>query len=74
MNDLSDPLSNKKQTALFGPNLGIISGGPKWTEANQKKVVADQLTPEIVKSWIAKSKEVRSLSSLPGRGPSNDSF
>jgi len=47
----------KKEDALFGPNIGVVSSGPAWTNSKQKKVVADELTPEVVKSWIAKSKE-----------------
>ncbi len=46
----------KKQDTLFGPNIGIVSGGPEWTERSDKPL--DELTPEIVKTWIAKSKEV----------------
>lgn len=49
----------KKHDTLFGPNLGIVSSGPEWTERSQDKTVVDELTPEIVKGWVAKSKEVR---------------
>ncbi|OBZ67824.1 hypothetical protein A0H81_12385 [Grifola frondosa] len=45
----------KKADTLFGPNIGIVSGGPEWTEREEKS--GDELTPEIVKKWIAKSKE-----------------
>jgi hypothetical protein len=48
----------KKHDTLFGPNLGIVSSGPEWTEISQDKTVVDELTPEIVKGWVAKSKEV----------------
>jgi hypothetical protein len=59
--DMSDKdREKKKEDALFGPNIGVVSSGPAWTNNKQKKVVADELTPEVVKSWIAKSKEVRS--------------
>ncbi|KAF9788317.1 hypothetical protein BJ322DRAFT_1048236 [Thelephora terrestris] len=47
----------KKHDTLFGPNIGIVSSGPEWTEISQDKTVVDELTPEIVKSWVAKSKE-----------------
>ena len=50
---------DKKQDSLFGPNIGVMSPGPKWTEGNEKKIDEDQLTPDVVKGWIAKSKEVR---------------
>lgn len=48
----------KKQDTLFGPNIGIVASGPEWTDRHEKQ--ADELTPEVVKGWIAKSKEVRS--------------
>jgi hypothetical protein len=51
--------TKKKQDTLFGPNIGIVAKGPEWTETREKSV--DELTPEIVRGWIAKSKEVRSL-------------
>ena len=50
---------SKKHDTLFGPNLGIVSSGPEWTEISQDKTVIDELTPEIVKGWVAKSKEVQ---------------
>lgn len=52
----------KKQDTLFGPNIGIVARGPEWTESREKPI--DELTPEIVRAWIAKSKQV-SLSSCP---------
>lgn len=55
----------KKQDALFGPNIGVVSSGPAWTDNREKKVVADELTPDVVKSWIARSKEVGFWSSSP---------
>ena len=48
----------KKHDTLFGPNIGIVSSGPEWTEASRDKSLVDELTPEIVKNWVAKSKEV----------------
>ncbi|KAI0792331.1 hypothetical protein C8Q75DRAFT_792039 [Abortiporus biennis] len=60
MGDLNAPNNDssqdkKKQDTLFGPNIGIVSSGPEWTERKEKPV--DELTPEIVKRWIEKSKE-----------------
>lgn len=54
----SDPSSSskKKQDTLFGPNIGIVAKGPEWTESREK--VIDELTPEIVRNWISRSKEV----------------
>lgn len=52
----------KKQDTLFGPNIGIVTGGPDWTENPEKP--KDELTADVVKGWIAKSKEVRPGSSL----------
>ena len=48
--------TNSKSDTLFGPNIGVLGGGPEWTESQEKS--SDVLTPEIVKGWIAKSKEV----------------
>ncbi|KAH9478531.1 hypothetical protein JR316_0008986 [Psilocybe cubensis] len=42
---------------LFGPGIGAVSNGPAWTLSNEKKVVTDELTQEIVNLWIEKSKE-----------------
>ncbi|KAI0078306.1 hypothetical protein K474DRAFT_1660519 [Panus rudis PR-1116 ss-1] len=53
MNELTP--NEKKKDTLFGPNIGITSTGPKWTEHKEKSV--DELTPEIIKSWIEKSKQ-----------------
>jgi hypothetical protein len=62
MGDLSDITNrdNKKQDTLFGPNIGVVTSGPAWTDASkkEKQPVVDQLTPDVVKGWIAKSKEV----------------
>ena len=55
---------NKKQETLFGPNIGVVNSGPAWTEHGKKQTVEDQLTPEVVKEWIAKSKEVSRLTFL----------
>ncbi|PSR78010.1 hypothetical protein PHLCEN_2v7605 [Hermanssonia centrifuga] len=51
----SPSASKKKQDTLFGPNIGIVARGPEWTETREKAI--DELTPEIVRAWIAKSKE-----------------
>jgi len=60
MGDLNDITNkNKNQETLFGPNIGAVTSGPAWTETaeKEKKPITDQLTPEVVKGWIAKSKE-----------------
>ncbi|KAI0052096.1 hypothetical protein FA95DRAFT_1553769 [Auriscalpium vulgare] len=55
MGDLS---REKKQDTLFGPNIGIVPSGPAWTDSeHEKQKVLDELTPEIVKTWVEKSKE-----------------
>lgn len=52
----------KKSDTLFGPDIGIVSGGPAWTEAvRSKKAPADELTVDVVRGWIEKSKKVRSI-------------
>ncbi|RPD56006.1 hypothetical protein L227DRAFT_579222 [Lentinus tigrinus ALCF2SS1-6] len=47
----------KSNDTLFGPNIGVLGTGPDWTERPDKS--EDVLTPEVVKSWIAKSKDTR---------------
>jgi hypothetical protein len=57
-----DAVNNSKdkkvQESLFGPNIGVVSSGPTWTGASEKKVLTDELTPDVVNSWIEKSKDV----------------
>ena len=48
--------TSSKSDTLFGPNIGVLGSGPDWAESQEKS--SDVLTPEIVKGWIAKSKEV----------------
>lgn len=59
-NDASNPKERekKKHEPLFGPNIGIVSSGPAWTNLNEKKIVTDELTPDVVKTWMEKSREV----------------
>ncbi|KIK52841.1 hypothetical protein GYMLUDRAFT_49680 [Collybiopsis luxurians FD-317 M1] len=47
----------KGPDTLFGPNIGVINGGPAWTNATEKKMLKDELTMDVVKSWVDKSKE-----------------
>ncbi|KAJ7590530.1 hypothetical protein C8J56DRAFT_536251 [Mycena floridula] len=47
----------KAQDSLFGPNIGVVNTGPAWTIANEKKVLTDELTQDVVQHWIEKSKE-----------------
>ena len=57
--DITNNSKDKKtQESLFGPNIGVVSGGPAWATATEKKVLTDELTPDIVNGWIEKSKDV----------------
>ncbi|EPQ52100.1 hypothetical protein GLOTRDRAFT_132219 [Gloeophyllum trabeum ATCC 11539] len=47
----------KEGSTLFGPNIGIVSTGPAWTEQPSRKSAADDLTPEVIRSWVEKSKQ-----------------
>ncbi|KAL0959984.1 hypothetical protein HGRIS_011642 [Hohenbuehelia grisea] len=49
----------KKTTVepVFGPNIGLVSGGPSWAQSTEKKVLRDELTSDILKGWIEKSKD-----------------
>ena len=60
--DATPVASKDKKSAepLFGPSIGSVSSGPAWTLSSEKKIVTDELTPEIVNGWIEKSKEVSS--------------
>ncbi|KAG6828827.1 hypothetical protein H0H92_006652 [Tricholoma furcatifolium] len=51
------PKEKKTHDALFGPNIGVVSSGPAWTVASEKRVLSDELTPDIVTNWVAKSKD-----------------
>ncbi|KAF7984682.1 hypothetical protein HWV62_12962 [Athelia sp. TMB] len=55
----SDAAGKKKKVdTLFGPNIGVVASGPAWTETERDAQGAvDELTPDVVKGWIAKSKE-----------------
>jgi len=52
------PKKDKKQETLFGPNIGIVSATPQWTQSMGHKVPADNVSSNIIQSWIARSKEV----------------
>jgi len=59
-----EPTTGKEKKCsepLFGPGIGPVSSGPAWTLSSEKKVLTDELTPDIVSSWIDKSKDVSSF-------------
>ncbi|KAG5732348.1 hypothetical protein E4T56_gene11556 [Termitomyces sp. T112] len=57
--DLVRPVKDKKtQEALFGPNIGVVSSGPAWAAGSEKRVLSDELTPDVVTNWVEKSKDV----------------
>jgi hypothetical protein len=59
------PKKDKKQETLFGPNIGVVSSTPQWTQSMGQKVPADTISSHIVQNWITRSKEVfRSLSRI----------
>ncbi|KIJ59398.1 hypothetical protein HYDPIDRAFT_118626 [Hydnomerulius pinastri MD-312] len=47
----------KKQETLFGPNIGVVNTAPQWAQSMGKQAAADNLSSDIIKSWISKSKE-----------------
>ena len=57
-NTITNGKDKKSSEPLFGPSIGAVRSGPPWTICSEKKVVTDELTPEVVNSWIEKSKEV----------------
>lgn len=64
-NSAMSSTTRKTQEPLFGPNIGFVTTGPSWAVTNEKKVVTDDLTPDVVKGWIEKSKQVRLMHSSP---------
>ncbi|KAK2462386.1 hypothetical protein APHAL10511_005692 [Amanita phalloides] len=54
---LASSMSSTTNEPLFGPNVGLLGAGPAWAVTNEKKVVSDDLTPDVVKAWIEKSKQ-----------------
>lgn len=60
-----DGKKEKKTDTLFGPNIGIVSAGPDWAASEETlrgvgtgNAGKDELTPDIVKEWVERSKEV----------------
>jgi len=51
------PKKDKKQETLFGPNIGVASSTPQWTESMGHKVPADNISSHIIQNWINQSKE-----------------
>jgi hypothetical protein len=58
--EIEAPAVREPET-LFGPHIGAVPAGPAWTEppAGAAPAPAEELTLDTLKSWIAKSKEVR---------------
>ncbi|KAF8069000.1 hypothetical protein FPV67DRAFT_1490686 [Lyophyllum atratum] len=56
-NPIAEGKDKKTHDSLFGPNIGVVTSGPAWTAASEKKVLTDELTPDIVTSWVEKSKD-----------------
>lgn len=53
----------QNKDTLFGPSIGIVGAGPDWaavSDEDDETRKEDVLTPEVVKGWIAKSKQVSS--------------
>lgn len=61
----ADGKTNKD--TLFGPSIGVVNGGPEWADIKEKESIGDDLTLEIVKGWVAKSKEASLIHSIPRR-------
>ncbi|KAG8216788.1 hypothetical protein J3R82DRAFT_7033 [Butyriboletus roseoflavus] len=50
--------TNKKESKqLFGPDIGVVNNTPAWANTVGKNAAADSLSPDVIKSWMAKSKE-----------------
>ncbi|KAF9239891.1 hypothetical protein BU15DRAFT_87890 [Melanogaster broomeanus] len=49
--------NDKKQETLFGPNIGVVNSAPQWAQYMGKQPAADSLSSDVIKTWIANSKE-----------------
>ena len=56
-----DNISKKESKQLFGPDIGVVNNTPAWAHNVGKNAAADSLSADIIKNWIAKSKEVSFL-------------
>jgi hypothetical protein len=65
LNTITNGKDKKSSEPLFGPSIGAVRSGPPWTICSEKKVITDELTPEVVNSWIEKSKEVSFVHFIP---------
>ncbi|KAI9567490.1 hypothetical protein HD554DRAFT_2107542 [Boletus coccyginus] len=52
-----DNISKKESKQLFGPDIGVVSNTPAWAHNVGKSAAADSLSADIIKNWIARSKE-----------------
>jgi len=61
-NAVSEKTINGAPDTLFGPSLGAVAQAPEWTnrlaQAGRDKPAQDELTPDIVRQWVQKSKDV----------------
>jgi hypothetical protein len=65
--DAPAPAPANEPETLFGPHIGAVPPGPAWTEPAPAQPGAkqqDELTLDVLKGWIAKSKDVRARPAL----------
>ncbi|KAH0835944.1 hypothetical protein J3R83DRAFT_9867 [Lanmaoa asiatica] len=53
----ADNTNKKESKQLFGPDIGVLDNTPPWANTVGKNAAADSLSADVIKSWIAKSKE-----------------
>ena len=68
MNEIVPQSAEKKDNkdTLFGPSVGVTNNTPDWCAGfkendendDEKKDFIDELTPDVVKEWIRRSKDV----------------
>ena len=68
MNEIVPQSAEKKDNkdTLFGPSVGVTNNTPDWCSGfkendendDEKKDFIDELTPDVVKEWIRRSKDV----------------
>ncbi|KAI6043959.1 hypothetical protein EDC04DRAFT_497650 [Pisolithus marmoratus] len=54
--NMGTPDRESKQDTLFGPNIGVVNTTLPWAQPIAKPTAEDSLSPDIIKTWIAKSK------------------
>ncbi|TFK26099.1 hypothetical protein FA15DRAFT_755285 [Coprinopsis marcescibilis] len=67
LNDINGNATARDRKALeplFGPNIGAVTSGPAWTAVVDKKVVTDELTPDVLQQPLQPTTTLQALVNL----------